>query len=121
MALRVGTFEGGPGRVTRELDAVAEAPNAQIITAAEDIEDAADTLAACLKQRQQKALAHDIQDHVIRIFEACNFQDLSGQRINKVMATLTFVEERVARMVAIWSSLPRSARHPPPSAIAAGQ
>jgi chemotaxis protein CheZ len=39
---------------------------------------------------------------VVRIFEACNFQDLSGQRIAKVLATLTFVEDRVARMLEIW-------------------
>jgi len=39
---------------------------------------------------------------VLRIFEACNFQDLSGQRIAKVMATLQFVENRIARMMEIW-------------------
>ena len=38
----------------------------------------------------------------MRVFEACNFQDLSGQRITKVLATLTFVEDRVARMLEIW-------------------
>jgi chemotaxis protein CheZ len=108
VALRVGPFEGGPGRATRELDAVAagaERATQQIITAAENIEDAAATLAACLQHGQQKALAQDISDHVIRIFEACNFQDLSGQRINKVVETLTFIERRVERMVESWSSL----------------
>jgi chemotaxis protein CheZ len=39
---------------------------------------------------------------VVRIFEACNFQDLTGQRIAKVLATLAFVENRVARMLEIW-------------------
>lgn len=108
VALRVGPFEGGPGRVTRELDAVAagaEHATQQIITAAENIEDAAATLAACLQHGQQKALAQDISDHVIRIFEACNFQDLSGQRINKVVETLSFIERRVERMAESWSSL----------------
>jgi chemotaxis protein CheZ len=108
VALRVGPFEGGPGRATRELDAVAagaERATQQIITAAENIEDAAATLGACLQHGQQKALAQDISDHVIRIFEACNFQDLSGQRINKVVETLTFIERRVERMVESWSSL----------------
>ena len=64
VALRVGPFEGGPGRATRELDAVAagaERATQQIITAAEDIEDAANTLAACLQHGQQKALAQDIR------------------------------------------------------------
>jgi chemotaxis protein CheZ len=39
---------------------------------------------------------------VQRIFEACNFQDLSGQRIAKVMAMLQFIDERIARMMEIW-------------------
>jgi chemotaxis protein CheZ len=108
VALRVGPFEGGPGRASRELDAVAagtERATQQIITAAENIEDAAATLAACLQHGQQKALAQDISDHVIRIFEACNFQDLSGQRINKVVETLSFIERRVEGMLESWSSL----------------
>ena len=34
---------------------------------------------------RNKSLALDIQDNVLRIFEACNFQDLTGQRIAKVL------------------------------------
>jgi chemotaxis protein CheZ len=41
----------------------------------------------------------------MRIFEACNFQDLTGQRIAKVLATLKFIEERVAHMVEIWGGM----------------
>ncbi|MEA2905980.1 MAG: chemotaxis protein CheZ [Alphaproteobacteria bacterium] len=104
--LHVSAFNGvGDTQVTRELDAVvegAERATLQIIDAAETIEEAADTLSASLRQQQQRALAQDIQDHVVRIFEACNFQDLSGQRIGKVLATLKFVEDRVARMMEIW-------------------
>ena len=104
-ALHAGPFDGGPARVTRELDAVAagaERATLQIIKAAEDIEDAANTLAACLQSGQQKALAQDISDHVIRIFEACNFQDLSGQRISKVVETLNFIEHHIERMMDTW-------------------
>ena len=104
-ALHAGPFNGNPARVTRELDAVAagaEHATQQIITAAEDIEDAANTLTACLHSGHQKALAHDISDHVIRIFEACNFQDLSGQRISKVVETLNFIEHHVDRMMENW-------------------
>ena len=97
-----------PARVTRELDAVAESAESatqQILNAAEDIEDAANTLSASLKREQEQSLALDIQDNVLRIFEACNFQDLSGQRIAKVLATLKFVEERVAHMMEIWGGI----------------
>ena len=105
IALHVERSECRPARVTRELDAVvesAERATQQILNAAEDIEEAAKTLSASLKHQQELSLALDIQDNVLRIFEACNFQDLSGQRIAKVLATLKFVEERVAHMVAIW-------------------
>jgi chemotaxis protein CheZ len=105
-SLHFGTFgDADQGRASRELDAVVdstERATQQILEAAEIIDEAADTLSASLKQDQEQALASDIRDHVVRIFEACNFQDLSGQRIAKVLATLTFVEDRVARMLEIW-------------------
>jgi chemotaxis protein CheZ len=105
-SLHFGTFgNAGKGRASRELDAVVdstERATQQILEAAETIDEAANTLSASVKQEQEQALASDIRDHVVRIFEACNFQDLSGQRIAKVLATLTFVEDRVARMLEIW-------------------
>lgn len=39
--------------------------------------------------------AEMVQDHILRIFEACSFQDITGQRISKVVETLTYIEERV--------------------------
>jgi chemotaxis protein CheZ len=105
-SLHFGAFsEAGEGRASRELDAVVhstERATQQILESAEGIDEAANTLSASLKHGQEQALAGDIRDHVVRIFEACNFQDLSGQRIAKVLATLTFVEHRVVRMLEIW-------------------
>jgi chemotaxis protein CheZ len=95
-------------RVFRELDAVvgdAERAIGQVLAAAEDIDEIANTLSAILKREQDKALAQDIREQVIRIFEACNFHDLAGQRIGKVVETLRFVEERIARMMAIWGGI----------------
>jgi len=96
------------GRAARELDAViggTERAIQQILAAAEDIDEAANTLSAALKQEQERALAQDIRDQVIRIFEASNFQDLAGQRISKVLATLKFIEERIACMMEIWGGI----------------
>ena len=108
-AVHVAAFAGpGTARVTRELDAIAESAERatqRILDAAENIDDAAKNLAAGLKHEQDQALALDIQDHVLRIFEACNFQDLAGQRIAKVLATLKFIEERIAHMKEIWGGL----------------
>lgn len=40
--------------------------------------------------------------HVITVLEACNFQDVTGQRITKVVRTLRFIEERILAMISIW-------------------
>jgi chemotaxis protein CheZ len=42
---------------------------------------------------------------VVQIFEACNFQDLTGQRVAHVLETLKFVEEHVGRLLAIWQGI----------------
>ena len=95
-------------RVTDELDAIVggtEQATETILAAAEFIDQTANTLGAALKSEQDQALASDIQDHVVRIFEACNFQDLTGQRITKVVATLKFIETHIVRMIEIWGGL----------------
>jgi chemotaxis protein CheZ len=108
-AMHAAAFAGpGTARVTRELDAIAESAERatqRILDAAETIDDAAKNLAASLKHEQGQTLALDIQDHVLRIFEACNFQDIAGQRITKVLATLKFIEQRIAHMMEIWGGL----------------
>ena len=112
-ALHVNAFGPPPARVTRELDAVvesAEQATQQILSAAEEIEDAANTLSASLKRDQEKSLALDIQDNLLRIFEACNFQDLTGQRIGKVIATLVMVEEQLALVIENCNNVTSAAR-----------
>jgi chemotaxis protein CheZ len=42
-----------------------------------------------------------MQERVINIFEACDFQDLTGQRITKVVSTLKFIETHIVRMMEI--------------------
>lgn len=94
--------------VTGELDEVVngtERATESILSAAEDIDRNATDLAASLRQSRNRDQAHDIQEQVIQIFEACNFQDLTGQRITKVVNTLKYVEERVDAMMAIWGGL----------------
>ncbi len=40
-----------------------------------------------------------IIDDVTEIFEACNFQDITGQRITKVVRALKHIEEKIAALV----------------------
>jgi len=89
-------------RIGRELEAVVtgtEQATQKVLAAAEEIDQLAKNLSAALKGKIERGIAHDIQDFVIKIFEACNFQDLAGQRINKVMATLQVIEERIASLI----------------------
>ena len=43
--------------------------------------------------------AAKLQDAVTKIYEACGFQDITGQRITKVVATLKTIEEKVAQII----------------------
>jgi chemotaxis protein CheZ len=45
-------------------------------------------------------LAAKLTDATTRIYEACSFQDITGQRITKVVATLKAIEEKVASIIA---------------------
>jgi chemotaxis protein CheZ len=82
-------------RIEHELAAVttgtAQATQ-KILAAAEEIDQLANNLSAALKGKIEQDLAQDITDTVIRIFEACNFQDLIGQRVGKVMTTIKLIE-----------------------------
>jgi chemotaxis protein CheZ len=89
-------------RIAGELLAVTsgtEQATQKILAAAEQIDQLANNLSAALNGRIEQGPAQDIRDLVIRIFEACNFQDLIGQRINKVMSTMKFVEEHITSVL----------------------
>ncbi|MEP0520963.1 MAG: protein phosphatase CheZ [Hyphomicrobiales bacterium] len=107
-ALHGGGFQDDNlGRVTNELDAVVEGTEAateSILSAAESIDELAGNLSAALSE-PHSAMASDIQDKIVEIFEACNFQDLTGQRITKVVRTLEFIEDRVGSMMEIWGGM----------------
>jgi hypothetical protein len=96
-------------RIAHELAAVTagtDQATQKILAAAEEIDQLANTLTAALKGRIEQGLAQDISDHIIRIFEACNFQDLIGQRVSKVMVTLKIIEDHVARVLDEISNAP---------------
>ncbi len=112
----VAAFAGGGAlppdiaRASRELDAIVrgtEQATQQLLQAAEDIDQCANTLSAGLKSEHEKGLANDIRDRVVQIFESCNFQDLTGQRVGKVVETLAFLEEHVGRLMEIWLAVER--------------
>ncbi|NEU97623.1 protein phosphatase CheZ [Bradyrhizobium uaiense] len=104
-------------KVNGELGAVVggtEQATQQILEAVEAIDQAATALSKNVTPDQQKLLSEDIQERVVSIFEACNFQDLTGQRINKVMQTMKFIEQHINEMMNIWGGVDAIKTHSPP-------
>src|SRR5258707_6722620 len=111
------SFDGNEmAKVTGELGAVVggtEHATQQILEAAESIDQAATALSKVTSPDQQKILSEEIQERVVSIFEACNFQDLTGQRINKVMTTMKFIENHITVMMDIWGGVDAIKVHAP--------
>ena len=99
------------GRELAEIVADTERATQSILQAAEEIDHAAGTMSAALKSAHDKGLAHNIQERVLQIFGARNFQDLTGQRVAHVVETLKLVERHAARLIEIWQ---RIEAMPPP-------
>jgi chemotaxis protein CheZ len=103
-------------RVNGELGAVVggtEEATQQILEAAESIDQSASALMKVNSPDQQKLLSEEIQEKVVSIFEACNFQDLTGQRIKKVMTTMKFIENHITVMMDIWGGVDAIKAHAP--------
>jgi chemotaxis protein CheZ len=103
-------------KVNGELGAVVggtEEATQQILEAAEAIDNAAAALSGVNSPDQQKLLSEEIQERVVSIFEACNFQDLTGQRIKKVMTTMKFIENHITIMMDIWGGVDAIKAHAP--------
>jgi chemotaxis protein CheZ len=104
-------------KVNGELGAVVggtEHATQQILEAAESIDNAASALSKNTSLDQQKILSEEISERVVSIFEACNFQDLTGQRISKVMSTMKFIEQHINEMMNIWGGVDAIKAHAPP-------
>jgi chemotaxis protein CheZ len=116
-AIHGKSFDGNEmAKINGELGAVAngtEQATQQILEAAEFIDQAASALSKVNSPDQQKILSEEIQERVVSIFEACNFQDLTGQRINKVMNTMKFIEQHINEMMEIWGGVDAIKAHAP--------
>ena len=111
------TFDGGKMTIVNgELGAVVggtEEATQHILEAAELIDQATAAMMKVNSPDQQKALCEDISERVVAIFEACNFQDLTGQRIAKVATTMSFIENHINVMMDIWGDVDAIKAHAP--------
>ncbi len=91
-----------------ELDAsmvATEASTHDILAASERMEILVRTITGLHPDDDEvAALGDQTANEIIKIFEACNFQDITGQRINKVVKTIRFIEEKILAMINIWGA-----------------
>lgn len=103
---------------TDELDAIVGATAAatnEILDAVETVEAVANAVPA----EQAEAL----RGVTTRIYEACSFQDITGQRVTKVVKTLKTIDDRVTAIISTFGErvavIPRAAPPPAPTGEAA--
>ena len=97
------TADARVDEATGELDAIVEATEtatSTILEAAEHMDTVAADVAA-LDDGSAKAMAQSekIGELTAEIFTACSFQDITGQRISKVVAVLKELEQRTADLL----------------------
>ena len=87
---------------TAELDHIVEATEkatSDILEAAEEIQE----VAWILRERGTDIeLCDKIDQRATDIYTACSFQDITGQRTEKVVKALRFIEQRINAMIEIW-------------------
>jgi len=107
-ALRVDDINGSHiPTATDELDAVVS----HTATATNEILDSCETLEK-LQSQLSGEQADALGNAVTRIYEACSFQDITGQRIGKVVSALKAIEKRVAAVTVNFGRISDPA--PPP-------
>ena len=79
-------------------------------------ENATDTIMNAMKQNEESvaklkdglddsekiALLDKIIENGNTVFETCSFQGITGQRVAKIVKSITFVEQRVNSLLDIW-------------------
>ncbi len=89
-----------------QLAAIIKATEAATNTIMESVERSDELIEDLRKHVKGKAAANALLDKMSEngqvIFEACSFQDITGQRVNKIMKSLSYVETRVNSIVGIW-------------------
>lgn len=97
--------EESPGKIgdaTVELDAIVsttEQATSEILAAAESVQEIAWTLR---EQGTEASVCDQLDALMTQTYTACSFQDLTGQRIRKIVNVLNFLEARIEAMNLIW-------------------
>jgi chemotaxis protein CheZ len=91
--------------MSTQLEAIVSATEEATNTIMESVENnqgTIDELREGITDPGQLALLDKVSQSADTIFEACSFQDISGQRINKVLQSITYVETRIDTIIELW-------------------
>jgi chemotaxis protein CheZ len=92
----------------------------KVLRCAEAIDESARALCATLVDDYKRGLAQEVFEQASHIYEACNFQDLAGQRINKAIAALKLVEQQMARLYDLWGGMKQASGPSAPDKLVNG-
>lgn len=73
-----------------------------IMQVAEHLDEVAREVTSLVSDSYVVSRLNEMSEYITKLFEACSFQDLTGQRITKVVKTIDFIEERIETMQVIW-------------------
>lgn len=93
------------GSMSEQLDAIVTATEGatnSIMESVEDIDNLMNDARAATQDPALKSVFDQVTDKVNTVFEACSFQDITGQRVTKVVNSLKFVEERINSIIFTW-------------------
>jgi chemotaxis regulatin CheY-phosphate phosphatase CheZ len=103
---------GAPGeddhftKMSDELDAIVQATEQATDTIMENVEHMEDVVnevkGLVAGNAEAVAKLDAFPDYTGAIFEACAFQDITGQRITKVVTSLQYIEHRVNTLINMW-------------------
>ncbi|TAN48072.1 MAG: hypothetical protein EPN26_13045 [Rhodospirillales bacterium] len=93
------------GGMADQLDAIVaateEATNA-IMGAMEVMETNLTQLKGMIPGEDAQRLLAGAEEQIGQVYEACSFQDITGQRITKVVKSMKFIEDRITNMIGMW-------------------
>ncbi len=92
----------------RELSAIVEATEGATNNIMESAEAVMDYTGNDLEEYKQI-----VADRMMQIFEACSFQDLTGQRVTKIVETVEIIEERINLLCDMLDMSATSEKAPP--------
>lgn len=93
------------GSMSEQLDAIVSATEGAtnaIMESVEEVDTLMNDARALTDDPKLLGIFDQVSDKVNVVFEACSFQDITGQRVTKVVNSMKFVEERINSIIVTW-------------------